>query len=280
MSGFFAAGRYWDITSEDSIAITNAAETLASAGISDALKEARQLWTAACEPDNGAARHDHYAALLSRRAAREPLSHLVGYRDFYDHRFLVSADVLDPRPDTEALIIAALEAQFTKVLDLGTGSGCILLSLLAATVTANGVGTDISPAALDIAQRNRDQLELETRAAFIQSDWFDAVNGSFDLIVSNPPYIAADEMDALQPEVRLHEPRMALTDEGDGLSAYRIITAGAPAHLTAGGRLIVEIGPTQGQAVAQMMQEAGLTQIRIMPDLDGRDRVVAGQMPQ
>lgn len=280
MSGFFAAGRYWDISSEESSAIAKATETLAAAGIPNALKEARQLWTAVCGPGNDAAQHDSYHALVTRRAAREPLSHLVGYRDFYNHRFLVSADVLDPRPDTEALIIAALQVPFTSVLDLGTGSGCILLSLLAANANATGLGTDISPAALEIAQRNRGLLERDTQAEFIQSDWFAAVNGRFDLIVSNPPYIAADEMDALQPEVRLHEPRMALTDEGDGLSAYRIITADAPAHLEPGGRLMVEIGPTQGQAVARMMQDAGLTRIHILPDLDGRDRVVSGQMPR
>ena len=132
---------------------------------------------------------------------------------------------------------------------------------------------------MDVARTNARRLALADRVTLGRSDWFAEVEGRFDLIVSNPPYIAAAEMDALQPEVRLHEPRIALTDDADGLCAYRQITAGAPDHLLPGGRLMVEIGPTQAQAVSDMMQEAGLQQIRVIADLDGRDRVVAGQNP-
>mgnify|MGYP001041000334 CR=1 FL=1 len=250
------------------------AAILADAGIVDSVREARLISRSLRQNDAQA-----FMAMINQRAGRVPLSHVLGYRDFYEHRFVVSKDVLDPRPDTEALIIAALEEPFSRVLDLGTGSGCILLSLLAAQSGAIGVGTDISEAALAVAAKNRTQLGLQEQAILLQSDWFAAVEGTFDLIVSNPPYIAADEMDGLQPEVRLHEPRFALTDEADGLTAYRKITAGAPDYLTSGGRLIVEIGPTQAQAVSKMMQEAGLQQIRVIPDMDRRDRVVMGYKP-
>ena len=249
------------------------AAILASANIPDPQREARLLWRAQPAQDGTA-----FLAMIKQRASRMPLSHVLGYRDFYDHRFVVTKDVLDPRPDTETLVGTALDEPFARVLDLGTGSGCILLSLLAARRDAVGVGTDVSVAALVIAEMNRVALNLEDRSTLTLSDWFSKVDGTFDLIVSNPPYIAADEMDGLQPEVRLHEPRMALTDEGDGLTAYRRITQDAPAYLVPGGRLIFEIGPTQAQAVSILMQNAGFARIRIMPDLDGRDRAVVGYM--
>ncbi|KJZ20261.1 peptide chain release factor N(5)-glutamine methyltransferase [Loktanella sp. S4079] len=260
---------------------------LNEAGISNPRREARLLWQAAFPRryiDNeelaDGTTTEKFFDLVRRRAAREPLSHLVGYRDFYAHRFYVNSDVLDPRPDTETLIVTALEGLFDNVLDLGTGSGCILLSLLAERAGAVGVGADISDDALAVARKNCAQLELETRATFVRSDWFDQITGKFDLIVSNPPYIALDEMDDLQPEVRLHEPRIALTDEADGLSAYRLICNRAPQFLTAGGRLMVEIGPTQAQSVKTLMQEAGLIDVNVVLDLDGRDRVVSGNMPK
>jgi len=254
--------------------VRKGAAMLAEAGIADPQREARLLWRATPDAD-----HAGFFARVAQRAGRVPLSQILGYRDFYDHRFIVTSEVLDPRPDTETLVKTALQAPFSRVLDLGTGSGCILLSLIAAMGQASGTGTDISDAALGVARQNAERLGLADRAAIIASDWFAAVAGEFDLIVSNPPYIAANEMDDLQPEVRLHEPRIALTDEADGLSGYRRIIAGALDHLTSGGRLIFEIGPSQAQAVSQMMQDAGLQQIRVIPDLDGRDRVVAGRNP-
>ncbi|MCU0815920.1 MAG: peptide chain release factor N(5)-glutamine methyltransferase [Cypionkella sp.] len=216
-----------------------------------------------------------FAALVTRRAAREPLSHLIGWRLFWGRAFAVSSAVLDPRPETELLVATALAEPFTRVLDLGTGSGAILISLLADRPAATGVGVDLSPAALAVARKNAEALGVAERSTWVESDWFAGVEGRFDLIVSNPPYIAAEEMAGLSPEVRLHEPRLALTDGADGLSAYRAIVAGAGAHLAPGGRLMVEIGPTQGQAVAALFARAGLQAIRILPDFDGRDRVVA-----
>jgi release factor glutamine methyltransferase len=165
------------------------------------------------------------------------------------------------------------------VLDLGTGSGAILLTLLAERPLATGLATDLSPAALAVATGNAEALGLATRANFACGSWFAPVTGLFDLIVSNPPYIAADEMADLSPDVLNWEPHLALTPGGDGLAPYRAIAAGAAAHLAPGGRLMVEIGPSQGAAVRGFFAEAGLVTPTILPDLDGRDRVVMAHAP-
>lgn len=219
---------------------------------------------------------ERYEASLERRVGGEPVSHILGYRDFFEDRFIVTADVLDPRPETEELVRAALSEPFMTLLDLGTGSGAIGLSLLKARPMVQGVLTDMSEAALQVARRNAEALGVT--AVFQQADWFEGLEGCFDLIVSNPPYIAAGEMAGLQRELNF-EPRMALTDEADGLSAYRIICAGAPEFIKPNGRLMVEIGHQQGPQVAQMMADAGLQEVAILPDLDGRDRVVSARKP-
>jgi release factor glutamine methyltransferase len=221
---------------------------------------------------------ERYEQLIALRAIRVPVSHLIGEREFYGRRFKVSRDVLDPRPETEILIEAALAQPFSRLLDLGIGSGCILVTLLAEQVQATGLGVDISEAACLQASANAVLHRVEPRTDIRQSDWFANVEGRFDLIVSNPPYIALEEMDDLSEEVRGHEPGIALTDGGDGLGAYRQIAAQAPAHLLPEGRLLVEIGPTQGQAVSDMFAAAGLHGITVLRDLDGRDRVVRAQM--
>lgn len=216
-----------------------------------------------------------YRAYLDRRAGGEPVSKILGYRDFWKHRFEVNADVLDPRPDTEALVAAALEGPAPeRILDLGTGSGCILLSLLHEWPGATGLGSDLSHKALEVAARNAENLGVADRADLIVSDWFSAIEGRFDLIVSNPPYITAAEMDDLSPEVLNHDPHMALSPGGDGLEAYRILAAGALDHLTENGRILVEIGWKQGAEVAAIFRDAGLKNVTVHPDLDGRDRVV------
>ena len=216
-----------------------------------------------------------YEAALTARLARQPVAQIIGQRQFWGLTFRVTQDTLDPRPDTEALVAEALKAPFQTLLDLGTGTGCILLSCLHASPQAQGLGVDLSPAALAVAEGNAQSLGLASRAEFQPSDWFSNVTGRYDLIVSNPPYIAADEMPTLAPEVRDWEPHLALTPGGDGLTPYRIIAREAPRHLTGLGRLLVEIGPTQGQAVSALFAAAGLHNIRILPDMDGRDRVVA-----
>lgn len=222
---------------------------------------------------------ERYDQLISLRAIRVPVSHLLGEREFYGRRFRVSRDVLDPRPETETLIEAALSEPFDHVLDLGLGSGCILITLLAERSSATGVGVDLSEAACLQASANAVQHQVETRIEILRSNWFEDIEDKFDLIVSNPPYISVSEMEELSPEVREHEPRMALTDEGDGLGAYRRIAAATPDFLLPGGRILVEIGPTQAAKVSALFDAAGLVDVRVIPDLDGRHRVVGARMP-
>ncbi|MGQ0566062.1 MAG: peptide chain release factor N(5)-glutamine methyltransferase [Gemmobacter sp.] len=215
--------------------------------------------------------------LIDARVQRQPVSQILGQRLFWGRSFRVTPDVLDPRPETETLVAAALGQPFRRVLDLGTGSGCILISVLADRPGAAGQGVDLSPAALAVAQENAAHHGVEAR--FAVSDWYAQMTGRFDLIVSNPPYIALAEMAGLAPEVRDWEPHLALTPGGDGLDACRAIAAGAMDHLVPGGRILLEIGPTQGAAVRDLLVAGGLADIRILPDLDGRDRVVEGRAP-
>lgn len=272
-------------------ALAEATARLTAAGIDGSARDARWLMAAATGIDRGRltlhlndelgeeAAFFFYNMMLERES-RVPLSHIVRGREFYGRWFSVSPDVLDPRPETEMLVLAALEVPFREVLDLGTGSGAILLTLLAERPEATGTGTDISGPALAKAEENARSLGVADRMHLERGRWYDPVGGRFDLIVSNPPYIAVAEMADLSPEVRNHEPRMALTDEADGLSAYRAIAAGARDHLTDGGWLMVEIGPTQGAAVAGMLTAAGFDRVQIRQDLDQRDRVVLGQSPR
>lgn len=220
-----------------------------------------------------------FAAAIAARARRQPVAQITGRRRFWGLELRVTPDVLDPRPETEVLVAEALKRPFVRVLDLGTGSGAILLALLSGMGIATGLGVDLSPAALDVACGNARALGLEGRARFALSDWFAGVEGVFDLIVANPPYIAEAEMAALAPEVRLHEPRLALTPGGDGLDAYRAIARGALARLMPGGRILVEIGPAQGAAVSALLSAQGFGAVRVIADLDGRDRVVAAVAP-
>lgn len=271
-------------------ALRAAIPRLTAAGVADPARDARLLLADAMgiPPDRltlslpeplGEDAADRYAAAIARRIARQPVSQITGRRLFWGRSFRVTRDTLDPRPETEVLVALALERPFTKMLDLGTGTGCILLSCLGGMPFATGVGTDISPDALAVAEENAQSLDLAKRARFAQSDWFSNVSGRFDLIVSNPPYIAAEEMADLSPEVRDWEPHSALTPGGDGLDAYRAIARGAGARLMAGGRLLLEIGPTQGAAVAALLRAQGFDRVGVRQDLDGRDRVVHATKP-
>ncbi|GGH47143.1 peptide chain release factor N(5)-glutamine methyltransferase [Frigidibacter albus] len=271
-------------------ALRAAVARLAAAGVADAPRDTRRLLAhamgigadrlllhlgEALSPSVAAA----FELAVAARAARQPVSQITGSRLFWGRAFRVTRDTLDPRPETECLIAAALERPFARVLDLGTGTGCIVLTLLAERPASRGGGTDLSQAALAVAAGNAADLGLADRVEFVASDWFTGVEGRFDLIVSNPPYITECEMASLAPEVRDWEPHLALTPGGDGLDAYRAIAAGAGGHLAPGGRLLVEIGPAQGAAVAALFAAAGLSQIRVLPDLDGRDRVVSAEAP-
>ncbi|MBV7379528.1 peptide chain release factor N(5)-glutamine methyltransferase [Maritimibacter dapengensis] len=219
-----------------------------------------------------------YEHHLDRRMAHEPVSKITGTRAFWGRDFEVTRDVLDPRPETETLIALALQdAPPARLLDLGTGSGILAITLLAQWPEARGVAVDISDAALGVARRNATRLGVADRLTLDRSDWYGTVGGRFGLIVSNPPYIAASEMPSLAPEVLGYDPELALTPGGDGLAPYRVIAAGAGRHLDPGGRLMVEIGHRQGPAVASIFRDAGLEDIAIHPDLDGRDRVVTAR---
>ena len=243
---------------------------LKAAGIETAVRDAQLLWAGAQEDPQT------FEVFIARRGRyREPVSRILERRAFWEHDFLVTPDVLDPRPDTETLVEHALSANWTTLLDLGTGSGCIALSLLAARPGATGVATDISRPALDTAWLNADAIGLLDRVEFAKSNWFKKIDGQFDLIVSNPPYITAEAYRGLEPEVLRYDPRKALTPGGDGLDAYRIICAQAPDYLTPNGHLMVEIGFDQAAPVEALFQAAGFRDIRAIRDINGKDRVIA-----
>ena len=271
-------------------AMAAATARLRAAGVPDPARDARVLLAHAASVD--AARitliapeeiapeiAERFENLVALRAVRVPVSHLVGQRAFYGRDFKVSRDVLDPRPETESLIELALSEAFDRVLDLGTGSGCILVTLLAEQTNAKGMGLDLSEAACLQASANAVLHGVAGRADIRQSDWFDVAEGRFDLIVANPPYLAKSEMLSVAPELRLHEPEMALTDGHDGLSVYRIIASQAQGYLTATGRVLAEIGWQQGAEVAAIFKAGGWGRVRILPDLDGRDRVLWADTP-
>jgi release factor glutamine methyltransferase len=221
---------------------------------------------------------------VTRRLKREPVSRITGAREFYGRLFEIAPQALDPRPDTETLIEAALgfverrgwRERKLRLLDLGTGTGCILVTLLAELPQAEGVGTELSPAALDLAAANAARLGVGSRAAFLVADWLGGIGGQFDLILSNPPYLCSSEIAGLAPEVA-YDPMLALDGGPDGLGAYRRIAAGAPAALSEGGRLLVEIGASQTAQVSDIFRAAGLKLDQdkaVARDLAGRPRVV------
>jgi release factor glutamine methyltransferase len=224
---------------------------------------------------------ERYQMFLDRRSCNEPVARILSRRKFWGREFCVASETLDPRPETETLIAAALElGPVTRFADLGTGTGIIAVTLLAEWPEATALAIDIDLACLSVAAANAARHGVAERLDCATSDWFGDVVGRFALIVSNPPYIAAHEMAALAPDVTRHDPHHALTDGADGLTAYRHITMAAPHHLEPGGTVMVEIGPTQGTAVSRLFRAAGLINLRILPDLDRRDRVVMAQMPE
>lgn len=221
-----------------------------------------------------------YKIALKKRAEHVPLQYIIGETEFMGLKFKVNSNVLIPRQDTETLVEEALKvvAPGMHVLDLCTGSGCIIVSILYNVPQAEGTATDISKQALLVAKENAKQNGVQVN--FERSDLFDAVTGVFDVIVSNPPYIPSGEVPKLMPEVRSFEPMEALDGREDGLYFYRKIVASCPEHLKPGGRILFEIGYDQGRAVSGLLEEAGFQEIRIVKDLAGNDRVVSGMLPQ
>ena len=266
--------------------------TLQAAGIEEAALDARLLLEAVCGTDrNDLLVHgeqpvspeaeEKYLNWIRQRAEHIPLQQLTGEQDFMGLTFSVNEHVLIPRQDTEILVEEVLKELHDgmRVLDMCTGSGCILLSLLHYSNDCEGLGVDLSAEALEVAGRNVLKVltpEKAEHAHFLQSDLFEKVEGKFEIIVSNPPYIASAEVDRLMPEVRDHEPRMALDGTEDGLEFYRRIIAEAGQYLVSSGMLFFEIGYDQGQAASELMREHGYREVQVVQDYAGLDRVVYG----
>lgn len=272
-------------------ALRVAAGALGAAGIDNARGEARILVGHALDvppPQVPMATHrrlDDAAwrvlqAALDERCRRRPMAQVLGHREFWSLDFAVTADTLDPRPDSETVIEAALDAfpdreAALRVLDLGVGTGCLLLSVLSERPNATGIGVDLSPRAASVARRNARALGLADRAAFCVGRWADSLATRFDLVLSNPPYVASGDIAGLAPEVAKFEPRLALDGGPDGLDAYRAIAAQLPDLMVADGVAVLEIGLNQSESVCALLRDQGLEISAIRRDLAGAQRCLA-----
>ncbi len=265
-------------------------QKLKEAEIGEAQLDARLLLEEVCGTDHNTllchgdrevseAEEEQYRKALEQRAVHVPLQHLLGYQDFMGLRFQVNEYVLIPRQDTEILVEEAMRYLHDgmRILDLCTGSGCILLSLLHYSNDCEGVGVDISQEALQVAAQNAELLGI--KADFLKSDLYEKVTGKFDLLVSNPPYIERKVIPTLMEEVREYDPYIALDGGEDGLDFYRRIIGGAQDYLKRGGQILMEIGSGQAQAVSELLREAGFKEIDVCRDFAGLDRVVSGRLP-
>lgn len=266
---------------------------LADGGIADAAQDARALVSGILKLSStaiftdgarvlGDAEHAAVAAALARRVAREPVHRILGHRAFSRLDLALSPETLEPRPDTEVLVDTLVpyarkilaETGSCRILDLGTGTGAICLALLDLVPGATGVGADLSAGALETAKRNADLNGVADRFEAVESDWFAAVTGAFDIIVSNPPYIVRSVVGTLDDEVRLFDPILALDGGEDGLDAYRAIAAGAGDHLRENGLVAYEIGYDQKDAVSAIMREKGFARVEAVADFGGNDRAL------
>jgi release factor glutamine methyltransferase len=283
------------MTPPDTIGSTvgDVAAALGAAGFDEPRRRARRLVAAALGLSAAevfshldrmipAADSERVADFLARMLAHEPLSRIQGVREFWGLEFRLSADTLDPRPETETVIEAVI-ARFPerrsgyRILDLGTGSGCLLLSLLSEFPAASGVGVDRAPGAAAAARDNAVRLGLAARAHFVVGDWASALAGSFDIVVANPPYIPTGEIATLEPEVREFDPHRALDGGADGLGAYRVIARELPLLLVPDGLFATEIGYGQDAAVTRLIAAHGLMIEEIIPDLAGIPRCVVAR---
>jgi release factor glutamine methyltransferase len=276
-------------------ALRRATADLASAGIEGPGNDARRLISAAlglsaaqvlARPERPLRPEEvaSFGRLIARRVAREPVSRILGEREFYGRTFGISPATLDPRPDSETLIEQALklvaregwQARALRILDVGTGSGCLLLTLLAELPSASGVGTDVSVAALQTARANAVRLGLARSAAWLAGDLVAAVRGPFDLLISNPPYIPSLEIAQAEPEVREHDPLLALDGGPDGVAFFRRLSARV-AEIVPDGWIVLETGHRQADAVATLLAAQGLRKISVQRDVAGRRRCVAAR---
>ena len=272
-------------------ALKAAAASLQAAGLEEPMREARALMTAILG-DRGLllerlrpltpSEQSRFEGFVQRRAAHEPLGRLTGQREFWSLPIGLSPDTLEPRPDSERLVEALLgkltdRERPWRLLDLGTGSGCLLLALLHDLPRATGLGVDCAPGAIEQAQRNAQRLALDDRAAFHRGNWGAGLPGPYDVVLSNPPYIATSALAELSPEVRLFDPAAALDGGPDGLAAYRALLPDARRLLRAGGWLALEIGFDQGESVLALVQAAGFVAPILLQDLAGQPRVILAQ---
>ena len=277
-------------------AVSKGTQILRDAGVDEPDYDARELLCAAAgltvseyvlhlKDDLEPEAEETFSGMISRRASHEPLQRIIGCAWFMGDQYGLNEETLIPRFDSETLVLTAAEtverlrdgdkgSGKPAVLDIGTGTGCLLIALMKQCPLVAGTGVDISGRALEAAKRNAEKLNVS--AVFRQSDLFANVPESYDIIMSNPPYIPTDVIAGLAEEVREHDPMTALDGGEDGLNLYRRLVAQAPAHLKSGGVLLLEIGYDQGEAVSGLMEKAGFGQIEIRKDLSGHDRVVCG----
>ena len=261
---------------------------LRECGISDPIRDARLLLADCLElrTQNLNLLNDSYISeikiskfrrMVKERCKRKPVSKILGYRSFWGRDFEINENVLDPRGDTETLIELILDCKFENMLELGTGSGAIAITVLAERPEVTCVATDISKYALKTASANSKRHGVESRLKLFHSNWFEKISGSFDVIVSNPPYISSEEYAQLSAEVVKYDPKISLTLGGDGLEAYREILSQALEKLSKNGHIFLEIGYTQANAVGHLFREAGFQQIKVHKDLGSRDRVISAK---
>lgn len=272
-------------------ALREAAGRLRAAGVDTAMLDARLLLLevlgvshAQLIADPGqplsATQAQHYERMLARRLAGEPVTRITGRTTFCGRAFLVTPAVLDPRPETETLVAAALAAAAAmgggplRLVEAGVGSGAVIVSLLAELAQARGIGVDLSAAALQVARQNARAHGVDDRLSLVRGDWLACIAPGVDIMVANPPYIASDEIARLMPEVRDHDPALALDGGADGLEAYRTLAGQAARLLRPGGVALFEVGAGQAAAVADLLRGAGLTEVRAIDDVAGIERVV------
>lgn len=265
-----------------------AADELRRADVADALSDARILASAAFglsredilrEPHReiGPGSRSAFDEMIRRRCDREPVGRILGRREFRSLEFGLGPDTLEPRPDSETIVAAAVDYGKripgpVRVLDVGTGTGCLLLAVLNELPGSRGVGVDIAEGAIRIARRNAEDLGFSERAEFVRANWTDGVDGVFDVVVSNPPYIETAEIATLAPEVSRHDPARALDGGADGLDAYRALSDRLGGYLAAGGVIVLETGSTQHDAVARIFTENGFRLLESLADFGGRPR--------
>jgi release factor glutamine methyltransferase len=286
-----------DVSSTLGSLMVEAVTALTDAGIENARMDARILLARAAGVDGGRIsawpedivaddKAEAFRAMIARRRGHEPVGRILGERDFWRHTFKLSPETLEPRPDSETLVEWAIDfledADAPRIVDFGTGTGCLLLSAIGDLPGATGIGLDLSDGAVACARENARLLDLDDSVDFRVSDWDSALSDveraeGFDLVMSNPPYITADEMDTLSAEVQKFDPRLALTDEGDGLAAYRALSQVAFDLAKPGGFVIFEIGRGQEKDVGQMLVEAGFVGVEYREDLGGIVRCVAAK---